>query len=911
MKKVALGAFVFLLLLSSFIFAQEIEVNGLMVTDVLNTTAKVSWSTSLPTGENTIYYRVKDATEWQEVALTGESDTHLETINDLTAGTTYELKVLSAGTESAVSEFTTLESLYGFTTPKMFTARVLKEDAVTASAYSLVYIQLRHDGDIISDFYIVAMTSETGWFSVDLSPFQKAGYSISAGDMAVITVNAGADGVLTNAVEVEISSEPTTVYDTPIVVKDTAAPQLISGRSYSVDSAYANRVELVFDESLQGTLPVGFTIYDTVMETNVTINSAEFVGNTIVFDIAGISSGEMTVSYDSTTGDISDNATTPNDLVSFENFVLTDEVATTIASVVAMDERNNTEGDYVEITFSEPVTINNYILESPSGSVIADIPTTVIDGAVVRETYGHSVLTVGQDYKVTFNVTEKSSGGSSFDLDYIGIIETNDTDAPVVEITNPANNSIFALNEVTISGTVSGEEDISVIEYNVNDEATWHVATTVDVNSFSFTLSDLTEGSYLVKVRGTDVPGNISNEVELNFSVDLTNPIVTLDTIDGSILSFPVTVTGVVSNAKDSGLKQVYYSIDNDAPTEWLISNIEINDNAFTITLVDELSDGVHIIYVKAEDNAGNMSEVVSLSFTVAVDTEAPILLSAEVSPAYVNETAQITLNFQDMPEAEGSFTGINHAIYPVVTVTPNEGDTVTVTADSYTDDTWVGTINVSALANGIAKVNIVSGPVDMNGNQMAALNDAVEFIIDTESPILSDITVSPENSSSLPANVSEFTFSGTVEDANDFEAVYYINDGASVPFDVNEDGQYNITVDFADLKIAYDETFTFTLKVTDEAGNISEGSTEIYFDITKPIIHLDPMDAIINSEEIIISGNVTDDAKVKGTPAFVEMKINDGTWFTDGIEWLADRYYFTYDFSYYISREIRNEKNV
>ncbi|MDO9476467.1 MAG: Ig-like domain-containing protein, partial [Pseudohongiella sp.] len=201
---------------------------------------------------------------------------------------------------------------------------------------------------------------------------------------------------------------------------------------------------------------------------------------------------------------------------------------------------------------------------------------------------------------------------------------TLDTTAPVTPAIGFTDSGSSSTDLITNSGVITvGEiEENASWQYSLNAGSSW---TTGSGSSFTVT----TAATYDVRVRQTDVAGNVSSQASLAFTLDVTAaegfPALTKDsgtsasdhyTNDGR-----VTVTGIESDATWE------YRIGNDSGAQWVSGS----GNSFEVNGANNGgSDGAKLVYVRQTDVAGNVSTERALSFTL--DTIVPASPSVTLS---------------------------------------------------------------------------------------------------------------------------------------------------------------------------------------------------------------------------------------------------------------------------------------
>lgn len=237
-----------------------------------------------------------------------------------------------------------------------------------------------------------------------------------------------------------------------------------------------------------------------------------------------------------------------------------------------------------------------------------------------------SALTDGENRftAIATNVKGESSESASFTL----TIDTLSPDAAVID--NVADDG------TTISGTAEAGSTVSIYDSTGNYLGS---AITGDNNQFSITLNPaLTHGERL-EARIQDAVGNIGPATEFTASDSQypAQPIILTVTDDAG------TVTGLLKNgdATDdnrptlSGTAEPGSTIlisDNGSPVPALPPVVADADGKWSFTPSLALPDGDHVFTATATNNHGTSGQ--SVSFTIDIDTQPPVLENLAVSDA-------------------------------------------------------------------------------------------------------------------------------------------------------------------------------------------------------------------------------------------------------------------------------------
>jgi len=191
-----------------------------------------------------------------------------------------------------------------------------------------------------------------------------------------------------------------------------------------------------------------------------------------------------------------------------------------------------------------------------------------------------------------------------------------DTNAPVVTITNPGNNAIYAPGiPINVAATVTDDRALSLVQLYTNGA----VALTDNTAPYSFTLTGLPSGPHLLTVVATDTSGNVgSNSISLlvtNVTGDTTPPVVSITSPTNGqniLLGVAVSVAANVTDNVAVAYAELYadgalVGSDASSPYQFAVSNLLV---------------GVHSLAVRGVDTSGNLT---TNSIGVTVYTNPPV----------------------------------------------------------------------------------------------------------------------------------------------------------------------------------------------------------------------------------------------------------------------------------------------
>ena len=255
-----------------------------------------------------------------------------------------------------------------------------------------------------------------------------------------------------------------------------------------------------------------------------------------------------------------------------------------------------------------------------------------------------------KDGEYTYTLTAEA-GALSTVISRVVVIDTLN---PVVEFSNLANDDILENDEFIVKGNIDDANGISKVEYQLIENggsAEWKEISNAK-SSFNLQLSSLKENvTYTLKIRATDVAGNISgdDDYKCNFTIDLANPIATIDNPQpetGSSIYFtneiPVFEGKASDDSKTAGklAKTAILSYSKDGVAKGNITagtsegqfNWNQAEGTWTWSATESQFDGTGKYDVKlvVTDDSGKTTED---TLTVSLDVTPPSIKLTQVSP--------------------------------------------------------------------------------------------------------------------------------------------------------------------------------------------------------------------------------------------------------------------------------------
>ncbi|MDE0088803.1 MAG: Ig-like domain-containing protein, partial [Candidatus Poribacteria bacterium] len=214
-----------------------------------------------------------------------------------------------------------------------------------------------------------------------------------------------------------------------------------------------------------------------------------------------------------------------------------------------------------------------------------------------------------------------------------------DIPGPTVAINSPAAGQMYDISKPVVTGEFSGVAAPVSLSLTINGEA---VEAVVSDGGFSYTPAEaLDDGEYTVVAQATDANGK-SAEATVVFSIRLPVPTATIVTpAAGQVYDHGMPI--IQGNFSGAAPVEVSLSIDGEAVEAMVNEN-----NEFTYTPAEALSDGEHMVAVEVTDANGRTAQT---STDFMVDIPGPTVA--------INSPAAGQMYDHDMPVVRGEFTGV------------------------------------------------------------------------------------------------------------------------------------------------------------------------------------------------------------------------------------------------------------
>ena len=319
--------------------------------------------------------------------------------------------------------------------------------------------------------------------------------------------------------------------------------------------------------------------------------------------------------------------------------------------------------------------------------------------------------------------------------------------------------------------------------------------------TFRFDVFD-SDARYALSVTGTDKAGNAFSIPTVYFTVDGSAPEATI-LVDGTNSYNTMTnpaAFGYFSNqtisvsiaAKDStsGLKSLqYYLYDpgDDAGSSIAapsrMEDLEWQDYTTALSLIP---DSQALVYVRAEDAAGNVAYINTQDGLVADQTAPTITVTADSNVKYRNESFTISFTVND-PTKGGTHSGLYEYGYSITASgTETASDTFTESDPAVRKSSETKTVTINAADNNSNNVVATFRVKDQAGNETSIQE---KYIIDTTAPV---ITASYDNNTAKNGKyfASARTMNVRIQERNYDESrlVFHIGiDGTKKDYSIDE----------------------------------------------------------------------------------------------------------------------------
>ena len=258
-------------------------------------------------------------------------------------------------------------------------------------------------------------------------------------------------------------------------------------------------------------------------------------------------------------------------------------------------------------------------------------------------------------YPVTIKATDSAGNSTTVndkDANFGSVLKlrVKETTAPAIVITAPTEDQYLANSNPTVTWNVtdsgSGVNPGTIgITIDSGNKITSGITKTAITNGYSCSYkipNALSDGSHIVKIDASDYDGNNATQRVVNFTVDITPPVLSVSAPTNNLITnnSSVTVKGT-TNDNVTGITQVTVKLNNNTASKVTVAS----DGSFSKALT--LVEGANSITIVAKNSAGLTTTVTRI---VTLDTKAPIINSIELSPNPVStgDLLTVTVNVTD-----------------------------------------------------------------------------------------------------------------------------------------------------------------------------------------------------------------------------------------------------------------------
>ncbi len=416
-----------------------------------------------------------------------------------------------------------------------------------------------------------------------------------------------------------------------------------------------------------------------------------------------------------------------------------------------------------------------------------------------------------------------------------------DTTVPNVTINTPTNTTSTS-STVNFNATVTELlPDTGILQLTRSGESGINYTLTNVSGNWGYTNLSIPDGSYIAQFFLNDTSGNTNLTESVGFSIDATNPSVTINsptntTFEGrTIINFNVTV---LEDNPESGILQL--TRDGDSAINYTLTNNSGNWG-YTNTSIDL---GTYTAQFFLNDTFGNNNNTESVVFTVSDTTVPNVTIDSPLNVTYdqsnVSFNATVTELFIDSGILQVTPDGQSAINYTLTNVSGNWG----YTNLSMPDNTYTAQFFIN----------------DTSGN--TNLTESVVFTIDVTNPM---VTIdSPTNTTFEARAVINFNVT-LLEDNPDVGLVQLTRDGDSgINYTLtNNSGNWGLTNTSVTLG-----TYTAEFYFNDTAGNINNTESVVFTvsDTTAPRVTIDsPTNTTLTSSTVNFNATVLEEFPADG----------------------------------------------
>ncbi len=542
--------------------------------------------------------------------------------------------------------------------------------------------------------------------------------------------------------------------------------------------------------STDGDVIFTFTFSEAVTgfdATDISVNNGtkgSFTGSGTTYSLTVTptpnSEGSITVSVAADAANSVATATlTTSAATSTQNYDFEPPATPTIDLAAASDTGNSNTDN---ITSNTKPTITG---TTEAGATVKIYNGAIEVGSATADASGNYIITVTAlnegTHKLTAIATDTAGNTSAASSALNITVDTTAPSIPTIVLATASDTGSSNTDNITndntpiITGTA--EADATVKIYNGTTEV--GSATADASGNYIITVTALNEGTHKLTAIATDTAGNTSAASSaLNITIDTTAP---------------STPTIILATASDTGSNTTDNITSNTKPTitgtaeagatvkiyrgaiEVGSATADATTGVYNATLTTLLNEGVNNLSAKATDTAGNTSAA-SSALDITVDTTAPTLeITTDTTIIPVNNSTTVTFTFSE-----------EIANFALSDITADNGSITSLTKSTTDNKVWTATFTANATGSTANNISVDVGAYsDIAGNNNTITATSANYLVQT--PLLSTWKTSTDNE--------------------------------TVTIRVNNDYEYNYTIDWGDGSVESSQTASAT-HVYATAGN-------------------------------------------------------------------------------------------
>ncbi|HHA1205356.1 TPA: Ig-like domain-containing protein [Enterobacter hormaechei subsp. xiangfangensis] len=458
------------------------------------------------------------------------------------------------------------------------------------------------------------------------------------------------------------------------------------------------------------------------------------------------------------------------------------------------------------------------------------------------------------DYTITAAVADKAGNPASADRDVLV-----DTTVPQLTINTVSDDDVINSAEhaqaLIVTGSVTGAAAGDVVTVTINNKdytATLDTSGRWSVGVPAADVSALAAGDYTITAALTDKAGN-SNSTKHEVEVNLTAPVLTIDTVSGddvinsSEKTQDLTITGTASGLAAGAVVTVMlngkaYSATVDTNGQWTTT--------VPASEVGQLGEALYTVSASATDSVGNSS---STSHTVNVESVLPGVIINTVAGDDVINAAELATG-QTI-----SGTVVNAEAGNTVTVSVGGHSYTATVQDNLTWSVSVPDSVLTALGNG--DLTVTASVTNGVGNSGSGERD---ITIDANLPGLRVDTVAGDDVINSIEHGQNLIITGSSDGLTAGTALTVTVNGKTYPATVLADGTWSAAIPSADVSALAAGTVTVNVEGQSSAGNPVTINHDVTVDLANVAISIDAIasDDVINAAErgadLVLSGTTS-----------------------------------------------------